>query len=89
MHDVDIMLITETKLLKTDKIQIESYNLLRKERNTDTRGGGVAILVKRGIPYIKAQLTANGIECTAIKPPNPARKREVKFPRSLTQTRKQ
>jgi hypothetical protein len=67
MHDVDIMLITETKLLKTDKIQIESYNLIRKERNTDTRGGGVAILVKRGIPYIKAQLTANEIECTAIK----------------------
>jgi exonuclease III len=53
MHDVDIMLITETKLLKTDKIHIESYNLLREERNTYTRGGGVAILVKRGIPYIK------------------------------------
>jgi hypothetical protein len=67
MHDVDIMLITETKLLKTDKINIDSYNILRKERNTDTRGGGVAILVKRGIPYIKAQVAANEIECTAIK----------------------
>jgi exonuclease III len=67
MHDVDIMLITETKLLKTDKLNIDSYNILRKERNTDTRGGGVAILVKRGIPYIKAQVAANEIECTAIK----------------------
>jgi hypothetical protein len=67
MHDVGIMLITETKLLKTDKINIDPYNILRKERNTDTRGGGVAILVKHGIPYIKAQVAANEIECTAIK----------------------
>ncbi|KAJ3638948.1 hypothetical protein MTP99_002276 [Tenebrio molitor] len=40
---------------------------MRKERNTDTRGGGVAIFVKRGIPYSKAQLPANEVECTAIK----------------------
>jgi exonuclease III len=65
MHDVGIMLITETKLLKTDKINIDSYNILSKERNTDTRGGGVVILVKRGIAYIKAQVAANEIECTA------------------------
>jgi hypothetical protein len=64
---VDIMLIIETKLLKTDKLNIDSYNILRKERNTDTRGGGVAILVKRGLPYIKGQVAANEIVCTAIK----------------------
>jgi exonuclease III len=38
MHDVDIMAIIETKLLKTDKIHFESHNILRKQRNTDTRG---------------------------------------------------
>jgi hypothetical protein len=66
MRDVDIMAVTETKLLKTDKIIIEGFSIIRKERNTDTRGGGVAILVKRGIPYIKAQLPVNEIECAAI-----------------------
>jgi hypothetical protein len=67
LHDVDIMAITETKLLKSDKLLIKGYSIMRKERNTDTRGGGVAIFVKRGIPYSKAQLPANEVECTAIK----------------------
>jgi exonuclease III len=58
LHDVDIMAITETKLLKSDKLLIKGYSIMRKERNTDTRGGGVAIFVKRGIPYSKAQLPA-------------------------------
>jgi hypothetical protein len=61
------MAITKTKLLKSDKLFIKGYSIMHKEGNTDARGGGVAIFVKRGIPYSKAQLPANEVECIAIK----------------------
>jgi hypothetical protein len=67
MHDTDILTISETKLLNSDNIKIEGYNILRKQRETNTRGGGVAIILKIDIPFTIVRLHATVFECTAIK----------------------
>jgi hypothetical protein len=67
MHDTDILTISETKLLNSDNVKIEGYNILRKQRDTNTRGGGVAIILKTDIPFTIVRLPATVFECTAIK----------------------
>jgi hypothetical protein len=67
MHDTDILTISETKLLNSDNIKIEGYNILRKPRDTNTTGGGVAIILKIDIPFTIVRLPATVFECTAIK----------------------
>lgn len=66
IHKIDIMLINETKLIKTDTINIKGYTIYRKDRNTTTtRGGGVAILVKKELSHqefiLNTQLEAHAI----------------------------
>ncbi|KAH0818670.1 hypothetical protein GEV33_004121 [Tenebrio molitor] len=48
-------------------IKIEGYNILRKPRDTNTTGGGVAIILKIDIPFTIVRLPATVFECTAIK----------------------
>jgi hypothetical protein len=66
-RDVDVLAMSETKLLKTDKFYINGYSVIRKDRESNTRGGGVAILVKRGIPYARVRLPDTEFEAAAIK----------------------
>jgi hypothetical protein len=40
---------------------------LRKQRDTNTRGGGVAIFLEKDIPFTNVRLLATVFECTAIK----------------------
>lgn len=56
---VDIMLINETKLTDQDKLKIKNYDVIRKDRDDNTRAGGVAILIRRAIPYETVDTTRN------------------------------
>ncbi|CAL1680787.1 unnamed protein product [Lasius platythorax] len=48
------MLINETKLNKNDRLKIKGYSCIRKERQN--RAGGVAVLVRKDIPYQEIKL---------------------------------
>ncbi|RZC36863.1 Exo endo phos 2 domain containing protein, partial [Asbolus verrucosus] len=61
------MAITETKLINRDKFRIKNYNIVRKNRNNNTRAGGVLILIKKGIPYVQIQIPETSIETVGIK----------------------
>lgn len=64
-HKIDILLINETKLIKTDNIFIKGYITYRKDRASTSRGGGVAIFVKKQLKHqeftINTQLEAHAI----------------------------
>lgn len=49
-HNVDVGLLTETHLKSGDNFYLPDYVTIRLDR-INSRGGGVAILVKRGIKY--------------------------------------
>lgn len=67
-HKIDIFIITETKLQTTDKIKIQNYSSHRYDRNDPVPGGGVAILIKKNIPYTKLKINQNlSFEYAAIK----------------------
>ena len=42
----DVICMSETKLKPADKIVLDGYNIIRKERVNDIQGGGVAIWFK-------------------------------------------
>lgn len=49
---LDILLISETKLNSSHRINFAGYNTVRNDRNvTGARGGGTAILVKENINF--------------------------------------
>lgn len=64
-NDIDIALITETKLNNTDKINIKDYETYRKDR--PTHGGGVAIIVKKSVNHILIQNLNTNLELLGIK----------------------
>ena len=47
----DAILVTETKLYKTDKFGFANYDCVRTDRRARTRGGGTAILIKKNIKF--------------------------------------
>lgn len=66
-HRVDIMLINELRIKDKDKLNIRHYSTIRKLRLNDTGHGGVAILIRRGVPYTEVGSTQCSIENTGIK----------------------
>lgn len=68
-REVDIMAISETKLTTSDKLKIRGYDVVRKDRLENTRGGGVIILIKRDVDYTKltTDRASTLIEHAAIK----------------------
>jgi hypothetical protein len=48
--------------LKQTNCKSQNYNILRNDRD-----GGVAILVKNGIPYVRVRLLDTEFECVAIR----------------------
>ncbi|KAL0269181.1 UNVERIFIED_CONTAM: hypothetical protein PYX00_006993 [Menopon gallinae] len=67
--DIDIMILTETKLQQTDKLKIKNYKTYRQDRE-GPRGGGVAILVKENVPHTPIGSLKSNIENYAIKTVN-------------------
>ncbi len=62
----DVMTITETKLMPTDKIKIKNYDIVRNDRDDVNRGGGVLLLIKTGIPYKITKPPNTKIEAAVI-----------------------
>ena len=59
-HNIDIMLINETKFTSRNNCNIQGYKTLRADRistGTKNPGGGIAIFVKNGIP--SSEITYN------------------------------
>ena len=51
-QDVHIAVIQETKFTTKSKIKpTPGYTLVRKDRGDDIKGGGVAILVHKSVPF--------------------------------------
>ncbi|KAJ3665121.1 hypothetical protein Zmor_000634 [Zophobas morio] len=68
-HDVDIMLIGETKLTDKDRLNIRHYVTHRQDRTGDTRAGGVAALVRQTIPHERVTFPATDNENVAVRLP--------------------
>jgi hypothetical protein len=67
-HKPNALVITESKLIATDKINFPNYTITRKDRgNARTRGGGVLIVVRKGIPYNTKNAPLTSIETAAIQ----------------------
>ncbi|XP_044578967.1 uncharacterized protein LOC123261439 [Cotesia glomerata] len=70
-HDLDITLVTETKLSPRHKLQMDGYNIIRTDRPGPNRGGGTAIVIRNDIDYntLSHPNSANNkiIEYTLIK----------------------
>jgi exonuclease III len=84
-EQTDIILISETKLTTNDKIYFDGYSTYRRDRPTNTRAGGVAIIIKRDIAHkiIKNNPTSS-IETLSIKLAN-----NTTITAALQQTRQQ
>ena len=61
------MLIGETKLTQTDKLQIKNYRTYRRDRQALHRGGGVAILIKDDIPHTQINILNTSVEVIAVQ----------------------
>jgi hypothetical protein len=67
-HKPHVLVVTETKLIATDKIKFPNYTITRKDRgNARTRGGGVLIAVRKGIPYSTKNAPLTSVETAAIQ----------------------
>ena len=64
----DIMTITETKLQPTDKLKLNNYSIVRRDRENEY-GGGVMILIKKGIPFRTRKIPTTTIEAAAVDLP--------------------
>ena len=70
-HDIDIAVIQETKFTSKTKMKATpNYELVRKDRGGDIKGGGVAFLVRHNIPFQREstpnQLNDNVLELLTI-----------------------
>lgn len=71
-HDIDVMLINETKFTGKSKFKIPGYECFRKDRqqiNEANPGGGVLILYKNSLNFVEIQcdLLNNKIETLGVK----------------------
>lgn len=67
-NNLDLIVITETKLKENERLKIRGYTTYRKDRDNQHRGGGVAILIKNSIPHVLlGSRSDSSIENLAIK----------------------
>lgn len=50
-HDIDIALVSETKLNHRHNLEFANYKMVRNDRTASSKGGGTAILVRNVIPF--------------------------------------
>lgn len=65
--EVDIILINETKLLKSDKCHINNFKCYRKDRESKNREGGGALFIRNGISHSELPVQTEDIEAHAIR----------------------
>ncbi|CAG5100587.1 Similar to jockey\pol: RNA-directed DNA polymerase from mobile element jockey (Drosophila funebris) [Cotesia congregata] len=67
--NVDILLVSETKLKTSNKCHIKNYACYRKDRPTNTASGGVAIFIKKSIQHSLVSINTKSLEAIGIKIP--------------------
>ena len=50
-NEIEIACIQETQLKSQNKYDIKGYNIIRKDRCCEKKGGGVATLIRESIPF--------------------------------------
>ena len=50
-HDIDILLLTETKLKITHQLKFTGYNVIRSDHPSGTRQGGSAVIVNNRLNF--------------------------------------
>ena len=69
-HDLDLMLLSETKLNKKHVVTFANYDIIRNYRLNAIQGCGTAILIRKkidySIPNLQSKKTFEQIECTDI-----------------------
>ena len=66
-HNIDIMIINETKLIAKDKVKVQGFNCFRLDRDAQNRGGGVLILVNEKYQCNKKRFKTKNIESIGIQ----------------------
>ena len=71
-HNIDILLLSETKLCPFDRFAISNYTCIRTDAPLPPRGshrcGGTAVIIKRSLKYEPLPIVFNNrLETTAIK----------------------
>lgn len=66
-RNIDILLISESKLNANIHCNIYGYRCYRKDRDGNTRGGGVAIYIRWNIPHTEIQIpTTSSLEAHGV-----------------------
>lgn len=75
--DYDILIITETKTRKNDKLYFREYNTINMSRERgEIAAGGIAIVIRNGIKFDQIQVKGynpDEVECAGIKTKIPNR----------------
>lgn len=58
-RDIDILLVNETKLRANFKSKLRSYRVLRNDRLSDYPAGGLAVFIKRDIPFTEVKIQSD------------------------------
>jgi hypothetical protein len=66
-RNIDIMLINETKLKRTQKFTLRGFSIIRKDRADNSGAGGVLALIKNNIPHAEITLRNNTMENICFK----------------------
>ncbi|KAH0816595.1 hypothetical protein GEV33_006196 [Tenebrio molitor] len=65
---IDLIMISETCLKPTDKIEIGGYKIHRNDRtNAERASGGVALIIKEDIPHATTKIKTTQIEQVGVK----------------------
>lgn len=65
--DIHIISINETRLTSKQKFYVHNYDIIRKDRDSDSPSGGVMLLVKKGIDQYQITTKTKQLECVGIK----------------------
>ena len=72
-NNLDVLLLSETKLSNRYNVQFTEYNIIRTDRPDSLKGGGTAIIIKKNIPhqqvFTPSSLRNEVLEYTIIKIP--------------------
>lgn len=67
LNRIDIMIVTETHLIRDDDVNIKGYYLYPANHTSNRRRGGAAIFIKTSIRHIAINIdTAQKVQCSAI-----------------------
>lgn len=66
-YNVDVAVITETHLIPQEDFNIAGYEVIRKDRSTGEKGGGVIILVRNTRTFHEIDVNTSVIEAVGIE----------------------